>query len=387
MADNSDSQGCCFSSPDDHDGPERGRESNPPQARRSGPQAITSQTAINGATDDAVSRNLAPPSRLSAHPSETSRSALSTPGDSIHQTRSRQGQGRQPSLADHYNLPLQPPKPWKSKSRTWTRSQLQRERYEFFETRVTGSKEIWNGLKQVLECLREADIADAQGILDALSVTLPTGKLEDGAYDEHGNLYKIPEAVISDPTDVVEDMNDVDSQTVAGASDIDTIAAKLEAAEGANLDERKHDSIQEKAKAAKGKTAIRDAVKVKCRLSDRGSPECDVTVILGRSEKVALLVTRIEVEREVSWQQPCFSPFLLTFNTDPEHSQSTICLPWQGVGPEIDFGRTRLEGRPHYPGSGGWELQMIHLTNRIEQHSAGMLAHFCGFDMSRPAAA
>lgn len=378
MADTSNSQGCCSSRPSDQDGLESGRESNPPPTRRSGPQAITSQTAINGATDDAIARNLAPPSRLSVPQSETSRSALSTPGDSIHQTRSRQSQGRQPSLADHYNLPLQPPKQWKSKSRTWTRSQLQRERYEFFETRVTGRKEIWNGLKQVVECLREADLADAQGILDALSVTLPTGKLEDGAYDEHGNLYKIPEAVISDPTDIVEDTNDVDSQTVAGASDIDTIAAKLEAAEGANLDERKHDSIQEKAKAAKGKTAVRDAVKVKCRLSDRGSPECDVTVVLGRSEKVALLVPRIEVEREVSWQQFCFRPSHLTSNTDPQHGQSTICLSWQGVGPEIDFGRTRLEGRPHHPGSGDRELQIIHLTNRTEQLSAGTLTDFCG---------
>jgi hypothetical protein len=141
---------------------------------------------------------------------------------------------------------------------------------------------------------------DAQVILDAMSVTLPTGKLEDGAYDEIGNLYKIPQAVISDPTDIVEDMHDVDSQTVNGTSDIDTIAAKLEAAEGANLSESKQDPIEEKARAAKGKTVIRDAVKVRCRLSDRGSPECDVIIVLDRSEKVGQLFNRIHVEREVS---------------------------------------------------------------------------------------
>lgn len=193
-----------------------------------------------------------------------------------------------------------PPKPWKSKNKTWTRSQLLRERYEFFETRVTGRKEVWHGLKQAIECLREGDLADAQGILDAMSVTLPTGKLDEGAYDENGNLYKIPEAVISDPTDIVEDMNDGDAQTVTSASDLDVIAAKLEAAEGAKSSEGKADSVEEKSRAAKGKTAVRDAVKVRCRLSDRGSPECDVTVVLGRSEKVALLASRVEVERDVS---------------------------------------------------------------------------------------
>ena len=172
-----------------------------------------------------------------------------------------------------------------------------RERYEFFETRVTGRKEIWNGLKQVIECMREGELGDAQGILDAMSVTLPTGHLEEGSYDEYGNLYKIPQAVVSDPTDVVEDMNDADTQTVTSTSEID---AKFEAAEGANPSENMQDPTAEKARAAKGKTAIRDAIKVKCRLSDRGSPECDVTVVLDRSEKLAQLSNLIQVEREVS---------------------------------------------------------------------------------------
>ncbi|OCT52024.1 putative ubiquitin domain protein [Cladophialophora carrionii] len=287
--------GCCASRPThDDDVAQAGRPSVSPPTRHTA-QAITSQTAINGTADDGRSRD------LSVHQSHTSRSALSTPRQSVQNAQSQPG--RQPSLADPYDLPLEPPKPWKSKKRTWTRSQLLRERYEFFETRVTGHKEVWNGLKQAIECLREGDLADAQGILSAMSVTLPTGKLEDGAYDEHGNLYKIPQAVISDPDDVVEDMNDIDSQTVTGASDLDAIAAKLEATDpgaGDPLSQGKQTSAAEaKAKAVKGKTAVRDAVKVRCRLSDRGSPECDVTVVLGRSERVALLADRIGVERDI----------------------------------------------------------------------------------------
>jgi len=153
-------------------------------------------------------------------------------------------------------------------------------------------------LKQVIECLREGDLADAQGILDALSVTLPTGKLEEGAYDEAGNLYKMPEVVISDPTDAVEDVTDMDSQTVTGTSEIDTLAAKLEAAEGGNMDLTQEDSSGEKAKEVKGKAAIeRDALKVKCRLSDRGGP--DVVVFLGRNQRVGALAQRIRDETEI----------------------------------------------------------------------------------------
>lgn len=163
---------------------------------------------------------------------------------------------------------------------------------------MTGRHEVWEGLKQTIECLREGDLADAQGILDALAVTLPTGRLEEGAYDEHGNLYKMPEVVISDPTDVVEDIADMDSQTVTGTGDIDVLAAKLEAAEGSNSDLSKDPSNAEKTKEAKGKAAVdKDAVKVRCRLSDRGGP--DVVVLLGKSERVGTLAWRIRDEAEV----------------------------------------------------------------------------------------
>lgn len=166
---------------------------------------------------------------------------------------------------------------------------------------MTGRREIWDGLKQVIECLREGDVADAQGILDALSVTLPTGRIEEGAYDEHGNLYKMPEAVISDPTDVVEDIADMDSQTVTGPAEGDTVAAKLEAAaEGPSMQQVSRDASNdaEKTKEAKGKAVVeKDAMKVRCRLSDRGGP--DVIVLLGRAQPVGVLAQMIRDETEV----------------------------------------------------------------------------------------
>jgi len=165
---------------------------------------------------------------------------------------------------------------------------------------VTGRREIWDGLRTVIQCLREGDVADAQGILDALAVTLPTGRIEEGAYDEHGNLYIMPEAVISDPTEVVEDIADMDSQTVTGPAEGDTLAAKLEGAEDPSMQQMTHSQSNdaEKTKEAKGKANVeKDAVKVRCRLSDRGGP--DVIVLLGRSQSVGVLAQRIRDETEV----------------------------------------------------------------------------------------
>lgn len=164
---------------------------------------------------------------------------------------------------------------------------------------MTGRPEIWEGIKQAIECLREGDLADAQGILDALEVTLPTGRLEEGAYDSQGSLYKIPQAVISDPTDVIEEFADMDSQTVSGPADSDTLAAKLEATEDVDMDVSQPQADAEKTKEAKGKAAVdKDAMNVRCRLSDRGGP--DVVVLLGRTQRVGLLAQRIREEVDVS---------------------------------------------------------------------------------------
>ncbi|KAL9018283.1 MAG: hypothetical protein Q9185_004386 [Variospora sp. 1 TL-2023] len=115
--------------------------------------------------------------------------------------------------SEHFNAPLRPHIPLSkprskskpSKQRTWTRSLLEKERGEFFETRVTGRGEVWGGLKLVTELLREGDVQDAQGVLDASGVTVPTGDLVDGCYDEQGALYQLPAWVVAEPERVVED--------------------------------------------------------------------------------------------------------------------------------------------------------------------------------------
>lgn len=150
----------------------------------------------------------------------------------------------------------------------------------------------------MVECLREGDREDAQGILNAIAVTLPTGRLEEGAYDEAGNLYRIPEAVLLDPTNVVEDSTDVDGQTIIGAPNLDTLSVKEIADAGGSGTLSPQDPFAGNIRPDKGKAAVdRDALKVKCRLSDRGGP--DVVVLLSRSQTVGLLTQRIRDEAEV----------------------------------------------------------------------------------------
>ena len=169
---------------------------------------------------------------------------------------------------------------WTAKKQ-WNRSQLDRERQEFFDTRVTGHAEIWATLKIVVGLLADGDITTAQSILDAAAITVPTGDLKNGAYDEAGNLYQIPEHVISDPQNVVLDRQEE--------------VKKGEVSNEATDDE---DAI-ERRREEKGKTVLKtgDVVKVRARLSDRGGP--DVVIPLGKDQVVRMLVRRVQEEANV----------------------------------------------------------------------------------------
>ena len=169
---------------------------------------------------------------------------------------------------------------WTAKKQ-WSRSQLDRERQEFFETRVTGHAEIWATLKVVVGLLADDDITTAQSILDAAAITVPTGDLKNGAYDEAGNLYQMPEHVISDPQNLVLDQQDEDKKGEIfqeGTEDDEAIERKRE---------------------EKGKSVLKatETIKVRARLSDRGGP--DVVIPLGKDQVVRVLVRRVEEEANV----------------------------------------------------------------------------------------
>ena len=179
---------------------------------------------------------------------------------------------------EQFNAPLRP-HIWTAKKQ-WTRSELDKERQDFFDTRVTGHGEIWATLKVVVGLLADGDVITAQSILDAAAVTVPTGDLKNGAYDEAGNLYQMPDHIISDPRNLAPD---------------EDIIGKGETSNEVTDD----DEELERKREEKGKAVLKsgDVLKVKARLSDRGGP--DVVIAVGKDQPVRAVVQRIRDEANV----------------------------------------------------------------------------------------
>ena len=129
--------------------------------------------------------------------------------------------------------------------------------------------------------LADGDITTAQSILDAAAITVPTGDLKNGAYDEAGNLYQMPEYVISDPQNLVSNQQ-----------------GEIQKGEVSN-DATDDDEAIERKREEKGKSVLKtgDMIKVRARLSDRGGP--DVIISLGKDQAVRTLVRRVQEEINV----------------------------------------------------------------------------------------
>ncbi|ORX88316.1 hypothetical protein K493DRAFT_341370 [Basidiobolus meristosporus CBS 931.73] len=106
-------------------------------------------------------------------------------------------------------LPTEGNKPLRKKSLTWTSDtpltleQLKAKRDEFWETAPTyevGRREIWQRLRTVCET---TDLSQAQSIVDSLRLSVPTGHLSDGCYDELGNRYIIPIYCFAEPANLI----------------------------------------------------------------------------------------------------------------------------------------------------------------------------------------
>lgn len=209
-----------------------------------------------------------------------------------HRSRpKRQGASSLP-LDQHYNQPIRP-HVWRSKRRLWTRSQIAREREDFFDTRVTGRAEVWAALRAAVALLRDGETETAQGIVDAAGVTVPTGDLCEGCYDENGVLYRLPQCIVSDPENIAEDSvraASEDERTEDGISDRKVVSDES--------DEELIPEDVERRREEKGKMSERDMIKVQARLSDRGGP--DIIVAIGKTQTVGVLARKIQSEVKVS---------------------------------------------------------------------------------------
>jgi hypothetical protein len=168
--------------------------------------------------------------------------------------------------------------------------------------------------------IKKADLKAAASVLEAAGCTVQRGRLEEGVWDDRGGLYALPEWVVSDPSDVIDDAEMGGMTGVATApehdNDGDVTEAEDEAAYGEDGEfegkeaEGGSDMVMREKMAAgeagevkgKGKEAVvppalKDPVKIKVRLSDRGT---DVVVLVDREESVKGVVKRILEEAEVS---------------------------------------------------------------------------------------
>ncbi|KAJ2742491.1 hypothetical protein GGI20_004447 [Coemansia sp. BCRC 34301] len=90
---------------------------------------------------------------------------------------------------------------WRAE-RPLTLAELMRQRDEFWDTAAVyeGRAEIWQALR--LAC--ESDDAQlAAAILESVGVSVPTGRIADGAYDERGACYDIPQYCLCAPVNLV----------------------------------------------------------------------------------------------------------------------------------------------------------------------------------------
>ncbi|KAJ5166848.1 uncharacterized protein N7482_005629 [Penicillium canariense] len=208
-------------------------------------------------------------------------------------------------LSEHYNEPVRL-HVWCSKRRTWTRDDLDRERREFFETRVTGRPEVWDALSTAITLMRGGDLATAQSIVDAAGVTIPTGDLCEGCYDEQGVLYRLPQCIVSDPENMAKTTllatDDIahGGEAIQEEEDTEALSDGKLATDDASGDELITDDI-ERRRDEKGKTSERDLIRVQARLSDRGGP--DLMLLLGKGQSVGFLARKVQQEARIPSHQ------------------------------------------------------------------------------------
>ena len=166
---------------------------------------------------------------------------------------------------------------------------MEHEREAFFDTRVGGDAEVWKALRLVCELLRKGDVVEAQGILDAVGVTCPTGRVtcardrdrvKGGVYDERGMLYELPAYLLADPRDLVEDAEKDLSLGGDGTMD-ETASLGASPSTPSRRDEKGKGRMED----------IGDIVRISCRLSDRGT---DIVVEVGTKQQVVVMIRKLQ---------------------------------------------------------------------------------------------
>ncbi|RYP16305.1 hypothetical protein DL765_005211 [Monosporascus sp. GIB2] len=310
-------KGCCFSRAAGPNAPYPGGGAPTPSARAinsHAPPVLRSSTTEDSIAGGAASTAASPRSR----PTEEPESLFQGHGHSRRNNHRDRRTSQQQPLSQHIDKPLRRHR-WTAKNRPWTRTVLDTERADFFDTRVTGRQEVWQVLHAALQVLWEADLrraaaaaarendhldgdddgealakqdadaevslATAQSILRAAEITLPTGDLVHGVYDSLGNYYALPEWIVCDPDNVAEDSGARAADRKAGEDD--------DGEEGLDEDMDKDAALRRREEKGKAVANVRNTVKVCARLSENSR---DVTVRVGADDSVRKVARKVVEE-------------------------------------------------------------------------------------------
>lgn len=169
---------------------------------------------------------------------------------------------------------------------------------------MSGRPEVWAALSAATSLLREGDIPTAQSIIDAAGITVPTGDLCEGCYDENGALYRMSEVIVSDPVNILDAVAAEDRLKLGTHSELgdddeeeddDVSSAKL--AMDIESGDKELDQELERRREEKGKRSERDFIRVTARLSDSGG--IDIIVGIGKEQTVGFLARKIQNEAGV----------------------------------------------------------------------------------------
>ncbi|ESZ94579.1 hypothetical protein SBOR_4990 [Sclerotinia borealis F-4128] len=258
--------GCCFSRP-----------------------RITEYSAgADASSSQAIATSSQPQSRSGPVRPSTNASTTSNPPPPRHHHHHH----RVP-LNEHINKPLRT-HVWMSGSRIWTRRELDRARTEYFDTRVTGRPEIWQAIRASLEVMwkggeigeGDGGLGTAQTILNAAEVTLPDGDMAiGGCYDSSGAHYSVPEHIVSDPANILDDAM---AQATGKSDDEGDLAEEIEGV-GEEVSRMRE---------TKGKAKAKEMIAVKARFQYGFNG--DVVFKVGKNDLVRSLVKTITEKLEIS---------------------------------------------------------------------------------------
>lgn len=239
----------------------------------------------------------------------TTGASLSGPASQrIQQQQQRRRRRDSRPLDQHINKPLRRQE-WVSTTRPWSKRQLARERSEYFHTRVTGRAEVWQTIHAALRILwedssssssalassegeqRQHDeddatgaLATAQTLLSAADISLPTGLLSSGVYDSLGNYYPLPQHIVCDPVNVIDD--GLDGNAKGGGDDAeDTTAEDDDESDGDDVDVVKSGKGK-----GKGVVEVVEKITVRARLSENG---WDYAVKVNKTDNVRSISRKI----------------------------------------------------------------------------------------------